>query len=253
MTATLLRCPSCGTEQMLTAVRTADACLICGQSFADGAEVAPAFVPNRSNPRAYDDSVVVVNEVDSLPDIESNAGGLAAAAGLVKEEATFATTPPELEELIASDKRVRSIIVLIPFWGLWRLRRSDVHSPSEKRVLGGLSLFLTAFLMIGVAAARPSASERANAMHARVEASISALHELVREYRAQHGEFPDAAVWRRSAESADSRFYDPWGRIYGYERQGDSITISTLGRDGAAGGRGEDTDVSARFSAHGPA
>lgn len=39
---------------------------------------------------------------------------------------------------------------------------------------------------------------------------------------------------------------DPWGRPYGYkvEQRSGQITIYTLGRDNAAGGTGEDQDVS---------
>lgn len=39
---------------------------------------------------------------------------------------------------------------------------------------------------------------------------------------------------------------DPWGRPYLYESVdgGDSYTLRSLGRDGAAGGEGEDEDVS---------
>jgi general secretion pathway protein G len=56
----------------------------------------------------------------------------------------------------------------------------------------------------------------------------------------------DSALWRGPYFGNSSGFNDPWGRPYLYLRTepGDRFMLTTLGRDGEAGGEGEDGDLS---------
>jgi general secretion pathway protein G len=49
--------------------------------------------------------------------------------------------------------------------------------------------------------------------------------------------------WRGPYLKSGAGLADPWGRPYGYEGSGASFRIVSLGRDGAAGGTGEDADL----------
>jgi general secretion pathway protein G len=74
-------------------------------------------------------------------------------------------------------------------------------------------------------------------------------------FRADAGRFPTAAegvaVLRhpvyRGPYITEELALDPWGRPFLYSYTGTGLpTVSTLGRDGAPGGTGEDMDLSAR-------
>ena len=53
-------------------------------------------------------------------------------------------------------------------------------------------------------------------------------------------------TWRGPYFKDEAGLIDPWGRPYLYIRadNGDAFVVTTLGRDGAEGGEGEDTDLS---------
>lgn len=55
-----------------------------------------------------------------------------------------------------------------------------------------------------------------------------------------------ASNWRGPYLKEASGLNDPWGRPYGYEPDApnEKFRVYTLGRDGAAGGHGEDADIS---------
>lgn len=223
-------CPSCGSEQDAPGGQAPQPCAICGKPLL---EAAPAPPPARSESGA------------ALAQPES---GLAAAAEVFSKQQPRSGPHPEVDALLSVDKRLTSILALVPLWGLWRLSQSDQHTSQEKSLLGAASLGLAILLALGVWAIVPSAEERADAVRAQVRQRIQVLAGLVEEYRKEHGALPDQAAWRHSAAGGDLRFYDPWGQIYGYAPSRNGFTISTYGRDGVPGGRREDTDVSVEFA-----
>jgi general secretion pathway protein G len=56
----------------------------------------------------------------------------------------------------------------------------------------------------------------------------------------------DAVGWSGPYLPKSSQTLDPWGTTYVYAvaADGQTVTVSSLGADGAAGGSGEDTDIS---------
>jgi hypothetical protein len=158
-------------------------------------------------------------------------------------------TPAAVSELLATDKRIAGFLAFIPFVGPWLVQRSDLHTEREKRILTWISIALTAAILGGALSMIPTHAHRLTRLQGRMQDQMSALAGIARQYRSEHGSFPDAAVWRRFAERADPRFYDPWGRPYLYESTEAGIGLSSLGRDGAPGGADEDADVSATFAA----
>lgn len=227
-----IRCAACGTEQEIADARKSGGCVICSKPLfgpSPGAEPA-----DKSEPFDLDTSEV--------------ATGIATAAAAVPRQRPGGDPPAELHELLAADKRLTSILAFVPLWGPWHLRRSEVHTAQEKIHLGSLSLLLTVVVLVVVWILQPGAKQQVDATRARVDAQIGALGVLVESYALQHREYPDDAVWQRSLESGDLRFYDPWGRSYRYHRETDGYTIGTYGRDGVEDGGGDDTDVFRHFS-----
>jgi hypothetical protein len=220
-------CPACGSEQEIP-TRRAKRCIICGKPLSEVHAAVPAPPPESTAARP-------TNLVE-------------AAAELTKQEPRRGPIR-EILELLAIDKRVTSVLAFLPLWGIWRISRSDQHTTNEKILLSVASLGVTAIFTLAIWTAVPSEAERAREVHKKIDAQILGLADLVREYQRDHGELPDESVWQRSANGADLRFYDPWGRVYHYRRGADGFTIGTWGRDGTIGGEWEDADVSADFSA----
>lgn len=56
---------------------------------------------------------------------------------------------------------------------------------------------------------------------------------------------PDASSWKGPYLESSEALVDPWGRDYIYEEAVGNATpvVSSLGRDGAKGGGGEDSDL----------
>jgi hypothetical protein len=156
-------------------------------------------------------------------------------------------TPGIVSELLAAHKRVAGFMALIPFAGPWLVQRSDAHTEREKRILTWISIALTAAVVGGLVSMIPTDAQRRTRLQDRMQAQMSALAAIAGDHRSQHGAYPGSSVWRRYAERADPRFYDPWGRPYLYEATDTGISLSSLGRDGAPGGDDEDTDVSTTF------
>ena len=88
----------------------------------------------------------------------------------------------------------------------------------------------------------------------KVDRDLRSLMLELEEHQKKHGTFPDrldaTALSRRDNKNialqfdAQGRPLDPWGRPYHYEVVNGQTEISTLGRDGVAGGRGLDADLS---------
>ncbi len=174
---------------------------------------------------------------------------LAAAAEVFSKQPPRAGRIRRSTPCVFGRQRLTSILSLIPLWGLWRLSRSDQHTPQEMSLLGAASIGLTILLLLGIWTLVPNADERAQAAHEGVRRQIQVLAGLVEDYRKEHGRLPDDSAWQRSAAGADLRFYDPWGKLYRYAPDGEGFTITTHGRDGVPGGRREDEDVSMEYTA----
>ena len=149
----------------------------------------------------------------------------------------------ELDDVLRSERRVTSILAFVPFWGLWQLSRSTVHTAPNKMLLSLASIGLSLALVCGLWHALPDAQSRAAARHDLVAHNLQKLSELVRDYAHEHRTFPDAAAWQRSADGGDLRFFDPWGRLFRYRATDGGVEIGTYGADDQPGGHGEDADV----------
>jgi hypothetical protein len=241
--AVRVRCPSCGTEQELA--EGAESCGLCGQSL----DPASPSAPRSARTGRFEDP----GERSAGTDVFEVEGGgsLTEHAATLPEEAPAARFE-EIEAIEVGAKSSISLLALVPVWGLWRIWRSTVHTPREKALLAFTSILVTAAMVIAVRASLPSPQERLSETHLRVRDDVATLRQMVEQRRAAQGSYPDAEEWAASARNADLRFYDPWGRVYRYEREGDQgFRIGTYGRDGAAGGSAEDGDVFESFAPSG--
>ena len=81
---------------------------------------------------------------------------------------------------------------------------------------------------------------------ARARADIIHYESLVRQYRRVAGALPVEGQGLQphvEAKMLSSLPLDPWGKPYGFQRQGERGLVFSLGRDGAPGGEGEDADI----------
>jgi hypothetical protein len=156
--------------------------------------------------------------------------------------------PAMVGELLKADKRISSFVALVPFVGPWLIQRSEAHTPKEKFWLTWISISLTSLALFGLVSTLPTPEDRLANLHQRIDRETKALGDFANRYHRDHGAYADKATWKRFAERADRRFFDPWGRPYRYEPSSDDFTIGTFGRDGLEGGNDEDADFSANFS-----
>ena len=126
-------------------------------------------------------------------------------------------------------------------------------------VLVVIAIIGTLAAVVGPAVFRNVGDARTNSAKSQVEIFALALNA----YQVDNGEFPSgdqglAALWSAPAGGAPPRNWrgpylakiiapDPWGRPYVYvapgKVNGHSFDLYTLGRDGAVGGTGEDSDI----------
>jgi type II secretion system (T2SS) protein G len=154
-------------------------------------------------------------------------------------------------EVLSAGKTLISLVVLIPLVGSYLIQRSLVHTAAEKYKLARMSIALAGCVAFWLIMQFPTQATFDARLRTRIEFELNALGNLAEQYRLEHGEFPDVAIWRRLADREDLSFYDAWGRPYRYDRTVDGVTIRTLGRDGVDGGVGMDADLSAHFSGGG--
>jgi len=82
-------------------------------------------------------------------------------------------------------------------------------------------------------------------------ADVSAIAQSIELFRRDHGRVPtrEEGLDVLLAMSESSPLYllrlplDPWGNSYAFERDGESYSVISLGRDGRAGGSGRDADI----------
>ena len=161
--------------------------------------------------------------------------------------------PAVVVEILTLHRRVNSLATFVPFIGPWLIARSDAPA-DQKFKLHCISATLTTVTIAGMLALLQSFGAPPVPLHDRLQAQIQTLGEIAQEFRGEHGSYPDPAIWKRTAEQPDVRFFDPWDRPYRYENTEDGgVTIETLGRDCVEGGTDEDADVSAHFAPPDPA
>jgi hypothetical protein len=151
-------------------------------------------------------------------------------------------------EVLSAGKTLISLVVLIPLVGSYLIHRSVVHTAAEKYKLARMSMALAGCVAFWLIMQFPTQAKFDTRLRTRIESELNTLGDLAEQYRLEHGDFPDVGTWRRLADRENVSFYDPWGRVYRYDRAVDGVTIRTLGRDGADGGMGMDADLSAHFS-----
>lgn len=233
-----VRCENCGTEQDVVSATRATFCVICG----DALTVPPELLGGKP-------AGTPPEPAQPLPRLDEEEGAFDTlsrhAADLPKEAPP--TRNRDLEEITRQEKRTTTLLALIPGYGLWRLTRSTAHTPGEKLLVGFASLLVTVVALVLLRESLPTPRDEASRIHRQARERIEALHALVEDYRANQGESPDAQAWQASAETADLRFYDPWGRVFLYERLAGGYRIGTYGSDGQEGGRGESADLFVEF------
>jgi general secretion pathway protein G len=80
----------------------------------------------------------------------------------------------------------------------------------------------------------------------RVMMDISSLRQALDLYKAKTGKYPqtgDGLQALVSSKQLDQAPKDPWGNDYLYVYEGGKYTITSYGADGAAGGDGDDADL----------
>jgi general secretion pathway protein G len=84
-----------------------------------------------------------------------------------------------------------------------------------------------------------------NAQIERARLDFHTISNAVDVYRLRHDRPPEALQALVEQGQLKSLPHDPWGAAYLYERvsTGDGYRITTLGRDGVAGGEGVDADL----------
>jgi type II secretion system (T2SS) protein G len=273
-----IRCLYCGAEQPSPAPGRPAQCTNCKHPLTRKAETSdtppppppPAADPSRgrlspseATSKALAELLAVTGPPQDVP-VRKVAGGEPAparpAAQLPASSRTsqalaelISAGPPSeapamVGELIAAEKRGNSIVAFIPFIGPWILYRSESHTPAEKRRLAVVSLTLTLLACVTIWSFLPEAVDEAVKLHDHVRADLQVLGAAAADYRNLHHDYPDEKAWRRFSQRADPRFFDPWGRPYGYQRDDHGIRIFTYGRDGVPGGSGQEEDMSAEFS-----
>ena len=226
-----IRCPSCGTEQEPPESPESGFCIGCGRSLSGGAGRTEAALPSSSGAAVFD-----------LPEPDTEA----AAAPLPGEEA--ARRPVEVDEILAAERFLTTLLALVPLWGAWRIWKSPVHGPVSKTLLTVISLGIALAIGVGIYEMIPDERARTELAHRHVEQELETLAGLVRRYRSEYGRWPDADTWAESGDRQDRRFYDPWGRAYLYELREEGFALGTLGRDGVRGGEGADSDIFRQFA-----
>jgi hypothetical protein len=208
-----VQCPHCGRPQEPTGDDDPKRCAGCGQPLA-----ASRVIRQLSMPRSK----------AALDDLVRTARGPQA--------------PGMIEEILSFERRASWGAAFIPFVGPWLVWNGGVTEQQTAR-LRSVSIITTGLTVAALSFLLPAFGIRPATTEERVRSEIGALVEIAESYRAEHGAYPDAEVWRRTADLPDPRFFDPWGRRYEYQRRSDSVTIGTTGEDGVSGGAGDDADV----------
>jgi general secretion pathway protein G len=148
-----------------------------------------------------------------------------------------------LEELLDNEKRAYSFLAMIPVFGPLFISASERHTEEEKRRLSVLSIGLTVAIIALLWTLVPTPADQTGRLHQRIESEMRVLRNIAEQYRTQSGAYPTPVTWKRLADRADARFFDPWGRPYRYDLREDGVQLQTLGQDGLEGGSGKDADV----------
>jgi hypothetical protein len=220
------RCAICATEQSRN-VSDDGLCVICGATLPPATRVAAA-------PRERGRSALAW-AYDCDP-------GREGALGESFDEEPVRPIA-DLEAIHAVEKRADSLLALVPVVGLWRLWRSDLQLPGERRRLAATSLAITFALIVGVSAAWPRGTEDGERAPAETIARVHELAALLRNYASEFGRYPTEAEFAHSAGRGDIRFFDGWRRRVFYVSEAGGVRIGSYGADGRPGGEGGDADL----------
>ena len=144
--------------------------------------------------------------------------------------------------------------------------KSRCHRSGCRRIAKGFTLLelLVVLLILGLLAALVGPRMLGNVGKSEVKvarAQIVALETALENYRLDMGRYPTTEEGLQALEkppSGDSRWLgpylrkavpaDPWGHAYQYRFPGEKgdFDLLSLGRDGRAGGSGEDADLTNR-------
>lgn len=142
---------------------------------------------------------------------------------------------------------------------MWHFKKNitnAVESEEGYTLLELLVVLVILVLLVGVGAPQVlNQLGKAKSDTARIEAQR--LITDLEFFRVDMGRFPTSdeglsALWSSTGVtgtwggpySKASFGTDPWGNSYSYSIAGDTVTVSSLGADGATGGSGEDADIS---------
>lgn len=124
-----------------------------------------------------------------------------------------------------------------------------------QRKLAGFTLIemLAVMAIIGILAAMVlgiSGWATRKADESKAEADIETIKNLLEEYRAGNGVYPEEEDWEDVIEKVDETFYietnelkDPWGGMYEYEKPSKYVvSVFSKGPDGKSGNDEDDKD-----------
>lgn len=80
-------------------------------------------------------------------------------------------------------------------------------------------------------------------------ARMQVMKRRIMKFAIAHGSLPNSAEQLPRMEGYDNGIVDAWGRPIGMRVEGDTVTLTSLGRDGVPGGIGDDTDMIGIFQA----
>jgi hypothetical protein len=159
----------------------------------------------------------------------------------------------ELAALREVERSIRALLVLVPFWGAWRMWRSDLHSVPERRrfVTYAAAFSLALFAMIWLV--HPIDPDAITGAQGQTDRKIHQLGALIRHYAHEFGSVPAEGELSRRASRGDLRYFDAWRRPFVYRVDPSGFVLGSYGKDGAPGGERENADVFIRFTVAVPA
>ena len=78
---------------------------------------------------------------------------------------------------------------------------------------------------------------------------MTLIENRIRDYAAAHHRLPDnLSELPKAADNRDDSIVDGWGRPIQYKKEGHTVTLLSLGKDGRPGGNNQDADINATFT-----
>ncbi len=78
---------------------------------------------------------------------------------------------------------------------------------------------------------------------------MTVIEKRIRDYAVAHHRLPASlSELPKPAANRDDSIVDGWGRPIQYAKEGQAVTLLSLGKDGRPGGSGEDADIRITFT-----